>query len=101
MDSDYIQKYIADNATRKTYIAVINEKTKNENMGSEREYTTLDMFPTTLAAMGVQIEGNRLGLGVNLYSGEHTLLEEYGEDYLNIEFLKDSKFYRQKLLYGK
>ena len=66
----------------------------------QRKYTTVDLFPTTLAAMGVQIEGNRLGLGVNLYSGEKTLYERYGKDYLEVELLKDSKLYRQKLLYG-
>lgn len=43
---------------------------------------------------------NRLGLGTNLYSGEKTLAEKYGLDYLNVELLKDSKLYRKKLLYG-
>ena len=28
--------------------------------------------------MGVDIDGNRLGLGVNLYSGDKTLIEKYG-----------------------
>ena len=41
-----------------------------------------DMFPTTLAALGVQIPGDRLGLGTNLYSGSDTLLEIYGYDEL-------------------
>lgn len=50
--------------------------------------------------MEVQIERYRLGLGVNLYSAEQTLLEQYGAEYLEVEFLKDSKLYRQKLLYG-
>ena len=36
----------------------------------KRTYTTMDNFPTTLAAMGVKIEGNRLGLGTNLFSEE-------------------------------
>ncbi len=43
-----------------------------------RTYTTFDNFPTTLAAMGVTIEGNRLGLGTNLFSSEQTLSERYG-----------------------
>lgn len=60
----------------------------------------MDLYPTTLAALGVQIEGNRLGLGTNLYSGDKTLVEKYGLDYLNVELLKDSKLYRKKLLYG-
>lgn len=31
----------------------------------ERVFTAMDMFPTTLAALGVQIEGDRLGIGTN------------------------------------
>ena len=72
----------------------------NEKPSVNRKYTTLDLYPTTLAALGVQIEGDKLGLGVNLYSGEQTLVEQYGKDYLDIELLKDSKLYRKKILYG-
>ena len=38
-----------------------------------REYATLDLFPTTLAALGAEIDGNRLGLGTNLFSSDQTL----------------------------
>ena len=30
--------------------------------------------------MGVTIEGDRLGLGANLFSSKDTLIEEYGDD---------------------
>lgn len=100
MDSGYISRKDADSFDRRTYVSVINGAAVNEQPDKTRKYTTIDLFPTTLAAMGVQIEGNRLGLGVNLYSSEPTLLEQYGSDYLDVEFLKDSKLYRQKLLYG-
>lgn len=100
MDSDYITEKEADSFDRKTYVSIVNGAAVNENPDRTRKYTTIDLFPTTLAAMGVQIEGNRLGLGVNLYSTEPTLLEQYGTEYLDVEFLKDSKLYRQKLLYG-
>ena len=72
----------------------------NEKTNVAREYTTLDLFPTTVAALGVQIEGNKLGLGVNLYSSEPTLIERYGDEYMDVELLKDSKLYRKKILYG-
>ena len=58
------------------------------------------MYPTTLAAMGVTIPGDRLGLGTNLFSDTSTLAEIYGMDDLNTELLKDSKFYRSQLLYS-
>ena len=34
----------------------------------------MDMYPTTLAAMSIKIEGNKMGLGTNLFSNEKTLL---------------------------
>jgi phosphoglycerol transferase len=42
--------------------------------------------------MGVQIEGNRLGLGVNLFSDEPTIIEEYGLSYVTEEIEKKSTF---------
>lgn len=51
--------------------------------------------------MGVTIEGNRLGLGVDLYSDTPTLVEEMGLDALNTELLKNSDYYTKKLLYQK
>ena len=43
-----------------------------------RSYSTLDMFPTTLSALGVEIPGGRLGLGTSLYTNQRTLTEELG-----------------------
>lgn len=40
----------------------------------------MDLFPTMLASLGVQIEGNRLGLGTNLFSDKKTLMKELGGD---------------------
>ena len=56
------------------------------------------MFPTTLAALGVEIEGNRLGLGTNLFSAEQTLTEQYGFDMLDLELQKNSVFYNKQFL---
>jgi len=55
------------------------------------------MYPTTLAALGVKIEGDRLALGTNLFSGKKTLTEEYGYEFLDDELLKYSVFYDEKL----
>lgn len=60
---------------------------------TERKFSTMDMFPTTLAALGVQMDGNRLGLGTNLFSGQKTLTEELGEKYINQELKKNDKKY--------
>ena len=72
--------------------AVIPKKEKN------REFSTLDLFPTTLAALDVKIEGEKLGLGVNLFSEEKTLIEKFGFDYVNNEIQKKSFYYDNNLL---
>ena len=95
MDSDFCND-VSEDYERSVYNVFINlpegldtsfEKTHN------REFATLDMFPTTLAAMGVTIEGDRLALGVNLFSDEQTLTEQYGRKGLDKELMKKSKFY--------
>ena len=57
------------------------------------------MYPTTLAALGVKIEDNKLGLGVNLFSNEKTLIEKYNFNDVNNEFYKKSVFYNSNILY--
>ena len=83
---------IDKNYTRTIYNAIINSDTKyiaNKN----RIFTTMDMFPTTLAAIGANIEGERLGLGTNLFSDKKTIPEEIGLDNFNNELKKKSKSY--------
>ena len=53
----------------------------------------MDVFSTTLAALGFTIEGDRLGLGTNLFSARETLAEQLGYDYLNNELGKSSLYY--------
>ena len=58
----------------------------NSSLNAEiynREFTSLDMFPTILESMGAEIPNGALGLGRSLYSKEPTLLEKYGVDSLN------------------
>lgn len=81
MDSDFCIN-VASDYQRKTYVSIINGAAERSDE-TYREYSTLDMFPTTLAAMGVEIPGDKLALGTNLYSSEETLLEVYGYDELN------------------
>jgi len=76
MDGDYCEN-IEDDYERKVYTTYINAPVEVEN-NTYRQYSTFDYFPTTLASLGVNIEGNRLGLGVNLFSSESTLVERYG-----------------------
>lgn len=90
MDSDFCDA-VSEDYQRKVYVAYINSAADAVDTGKPREYTTLDQFPTTLASLGVEIEGNRLGIGTNLFSGEKTLLEEYGVNKMNSELRRKSK----------
>ena len=88
-----------DGYKRRTYNCFINlpQDVYISNV-KNRDFTNLDIFPTTLSAIGVDIEGNRLGLGVNLFSDEMTLLEEMGNDELKGELKKYSDYYMQKFV---
>ena len=100
-DSYYIANEGASGFDRRTYVTVVNPSDGKKSNGTNRVYTTLDLFPTTLSAMGATIEGNRLGLGVDLYSDTPTLVEEIGLDALNTELMKNSDYYTRKLLYER
>lgn len=89
MDSDFC-KGVDSNYTRRVYTAYINPLAEVE-ISKERNYTTFDVFPTTLAALGVEIEGERLGLGTNLFSSTQTLTERFGVDIEKREIKKKSK----------
>lgn len=89
MDSDFCDD-VADKYQRKTYTCIINSAVSPEKE-EFREYATMDLFPTTLAALGVEMSSNRLGCGTNLYSSDKTLIEQYGKDKCNDEFSKPSK----------
>ena len=93
MDSNFCNN-VDDDYNRRVYTTFINSAVSPQSVSAYRTYTTLDCFPTTLAAMGVQIEGDRLGLGVNLFSLEPTLYEVYGEK-LMTELNKKSEFMEQ------
>lgn len=95
MQSDFYDEN--NNYQRTVFNTFINSKIDTE-YNKNRIFSTLDFFPTTLASLGVKIEGDRLGLGTNLFSGKKTLLEEYGYDYVNKEVLKRSEFYNNRLL---
>jgi len=82
---------------RKVYNAFINSSV--EPVQEEyRQFTTLDFFPTTLASIGVSIEGERLGLGTNLFSSVPTLAEAYGYETFFRELNLKSPFFDEYIL---
>lgn len=89
MDSDFCED-VDEDYQRKVYTTYINSAASAKN-NVYRDYSTFDNFPTTLASLGVKIEGNRLGLGTNLFSSEATLLEKFDKATVDNELDKKSE----------
>ena len=89
--------YEEDGYVRTVYNSIINSRAIPARE-KDRQFTAMDMFPTTLAALGVEIKGDRLALGTNLFSGRNTLLEDMGFEKLEAELSKRSIFYNNNLL---
>ena len=92
MANMFIERNVDKSYQRRVYNFIINSPVSSEH-SKNRTFTTLDMFPTVLRSLGCEIEGNRLGLGTDLYSGEKTLAEAYGIKKLKKELAKSSDFY--------
>ncbi len=107
MDSKFFENFDSG-YLRTTFNLILNpapglldipeERTKN------RWFFNGDMFPTILASIGVRIEGERLGLGTNLFSGAPTVFEENGgeEGWKEVSSMFEigSKFYIDNILSG-
>lgn len=99
MDSNYFAD-MKDGYVRTIYNVFINSVVDTTNI-KNRQFTTMDLFPTTLASMGVKIDGDRLGIGTNLFSNQKTVAEKYGVIKLREELAKTSEFYNDKFVYVK
>lgn len=97
MAGEYFQRNSLENQRRRVYNCIINGTAQTVNT-QNRVFTPMDMFPTTLAAMGCQIEGERLGFGVNLYSDVPTLAERMGLKALNDQLGRSTLPYLMRFL---
>jgi len=86
MPSDYV---------RTTYNCMINTQ-KTPVTEKNRKFTSMDMFPTILSALGVEIEGDRLGLGTDLFSATPTLCEEIGQEKFLDQIQSSSKYFNRE-----
>ncbi len=78
---------------RGVYNCFINARAPLEGSKLNRRFTAMDIYPTTLAALGYTIDGDALGLGVNLFSGRETLAEEMGYEAMDQELKKNDPYY--------
>lgn len=91
MNAGYCDGIEAD-YPRRTYTVILNAAAEEREPERYRSYTSMDLFPTTLSALGVDIRGGRLGLGVDLYAGWDTLLERDGYAELDAQLRRGSSF---------
>ena len=94
-DHPRMDQALVDKAkTRMVYNCFINTDydPKDLNM-KNRQFNTMDIFPTVLSAMGYKVEDGRLGLGTDMFSDKPTLCEQLGSEYIDAEVLKYSQYY--------
>jgi len=94
MDNGYFSRMGDPGYQRLLYNCFINAPVEARKT-TNRRFAAVDLFPTTLAAIGCEIEGEHLGLGTNLFSGAKTLTEEMGFDCFNNELAKASSYYEK------
>lgn len=96
MDTIYFEEFEED-IVRTPFHVFINANAEKESE-LPRSFTVMDMFPTTLAALGIEVEGDRIGLGTNLFGKRKTILEEVGYDYMQEQLEGYSVYYNEQLL---
>ena len=99
MQTSYYHEKITDPDYQRTIYNVFINAAIAPISQQDRLFTTLDMYPSTLAAMGVGIENDQLGLGINLFSDRPTLAEHLGSiQSLDDELARRSALYEQTIL---
>lgn len=93
MAAEYIHDIYDANFERRVWNTFIHAQTHTENT-KNRDFTTMDFYPTILAALGYKIQGNQLGLGTNLFSDQKTLTETLKASWVDTQIKKKSKTYR-------
>lgn len=98
MVDDFYSKHYREEikGIRTIYNCFLNTQFARKDIKEKsRDFWTADLFPSILGALGADIEGNQLGLGVNLFSDAKTLIEEMGIDKLFKELEKYSMYYKK------
>lgn len=96
MDSDFFDDL--DPEYQRTVFNLFLNTDKQQVADKNRQFSAVDLFPTTLSALNVKISGDRLGLGTDLFSDKPTIIEQMGYDTFSSELMKRSKFYDENLL---
>lgn len=93
----YFESHTYEGYARTMYNAIVNPAL-DPIRPKNRVFSPFDIYPTMLGSIGVDIEGNRIGLGTNLFSDRRTLVEKYGLHHFATEIAKNSNFYNSYIL---
>ncbi|MGL5414567.1 MAG: hypothetical protein ACRDAU_02790 [Clostridium sp.] len=101
MDKNFFKNW-DPNYRRSVFNLILNADpaTTNKNVDNlkNRAFSPVDFYPTILASMGVNIEGNRLGLGTNMFSNEKTLIERDGLKTFDSSLGEKSNFFNDSFI---
>lgn len=96
MDDEWATQQFGNEYERKAYYTIINSPAEKQTE-KDRVFVAQDFYPTTLTALGIKYEGDRVGLGTDLYSETPTLVEELGSQKLNEELSRFSRYYQNHI----
>lgn len=99
MDNNWITENADMTIERTIFQTFINASVTTDNT-KNRLFNSMDLYPTILASIGANIEGEQLGLGVNLFSNKPTLSELLGKEYILTQLQKTSRFYNEKFIFS-
>lgn len=90
---------VANAESARRWLNIFINSTKEPQRQYDRRFSSFDVFPSILEAMGVEVPGGA-GFGRSLFSGEETLLEKYSIEYVNTEIMKNATQYVEFLYKG-
>lgn len=85
------------NIERRAFNLMINA-IHNEVNHTYREYSSFDLYPTILSAAGIKVKGDKLGVGINLFSSQKTFLERMGSNDFEYELQATTTWYNTHYL---
>lgn len=96
MDKEFFKDF--QDKYQRTIFNVILNAPITTIYNKNRQFSPVDFYPTIVASLGIEIEGNRLGLGTNLFSGQPTLIERDTLNDFNKNLRANSPFYNREFL---
>lgn len=93
MGNDIYTQYLAPYDDERTiYMTILNSQIQPES--TSQSFTALDLFPSILESIGVQIDGHCLGMGCSIFSNKSNLYQTETPEGLKKKLSQPSSLYR-------